>query len=403
MSEIVVMPKLGLTMMEGLLVSWVVPVGGSIEVGEPLCEIETEKLSVDFESPAAGILLRCAEPGQTVPVGEPIAVLGAQGEDASEVALFGETTGAPPTPPAVPPAPDRAAPAAPELPSSSDSADTGRRPISPAARTRATELGVDPSGLLGTGPSGRITMADVEKAAAKKEKAPAPDPQAGREPTPLRRAIAAAMTTSAAIPQFSLERDVRVDAALQALEKATDPNRPTIADIAAVATARALRAHPEFLQSWQDGTIRTASGAHLGLAVAVSGGLVVQVVPDADRLSVPDMAATRRKLQDQAVAGHRSAGGASAAFSLSNLGSLGIDRFRALINPPESGIIALGRVAKGPDGAFMTLTISADHRVVDGVDGAKLLMTIVESIQSPEQVAQLIQASAETAPRGDSQ
>jgi pyruvate dehydrogenase E2 component (dihydrolipoamide acetyltransferase) len=375
-AEVVVMPKLGLTMESGELVAWLKDVGEAITVGERLCEVETDKLTVEVESPAAGVLLARIEPAPGIPVGAPVAVVGAPGEDVSAISLFG-------------PSPAQVGKSAGPLPAGSVQPQAPLRktltavaPSSPAARRRAMELGIDVTRVQGTGPGGRVTLADIE-AAARDSTSMSPGESVPDPPSRLRRATAEAMSISAGIPQFRLERDVDVTSLLERLAAQAAP-RPTIADAVIVAVARALTRHPAFLRSWDGGDIRQRDRVNIGVAVALDEGLVVPVLADADQLDIAGVAGARRLLQQQAKEG-RVVSSAPAVFTVSNLGPFGVDRFTALVNPPESGILAIGRVHAHDAGREVTLTLSADHRVVDGLDGARLLADVAEALEEGNQ------------------
>lgn len=240
------------------------------------------------------------------------------------------------------------------------------------------ELGVDVGRVRGTGPGGRVTLADVEEAAVRDDTGVSSAQPATATPSPLRRATAEAMSISAGIPQFSLERDVDVTALLERLAALEAP-RPSIADAVIVALACGLGRHPAFLRSWDNGVFRLRDHINIGVAVALDEGLVVPVLTDADQLGIAEVATARRQLQEQARAG-RLGSGAQAVFTVSNLGPFGIDRFSALVNPPESGILAIGRVRGAGLRREVTLTLSADHRVVDGLDGARLLADVARTL-----------------------
>jgi pyruvate dehydrogenase E2 component (dihydrolipoamide acetyltransferase) len=372
-AEVVVMPKLGLTAKEALLSTWLVEVGGTVAVGDPLCEIETDKITNEMESPGAGTLLARIDPDVVVPVGAPIAVIGAPGEDVADISLF--ATPAPagaasaegdPAESAVAPAETGVAPAP----------GAGRIAASPVARRRAEELGVPLESILGTGPGERITLDDVEAAGVRDTAV------VSEEPSRLRRAIAEAMSLSAAIPQFTLEREVDVTDLLERLEGSADPQVPSVADAIGVAAARAIRVHSAFLRSWADGAFARHDDVHLGVAVAVDDGLIVPVVRRADRMGAGTFAAVRRSLQERTRAGKlASAEVTGAVFTISNLGPLGVDRFRALVNPPESAILGIGRVREISGRRIVSLSLSADHRVVDGAQGARLLGEIARQLE----------------------
>jgi len=367
-AEILVMPKLGLTMEQATLNGWRVEVGAPVREGEPICEVETEKLTVEVESPATGVLLQRIEPGPNVPVGAPMAIIGSPGEDTSAIRLFD------------PASRDRSDPAASREASETPAVGPGAgraRAASPIARRLAVELGVDIGLVTGTGPRGRITRDDIEAAA---------ETASNRlSPSPMRRAIAAAMTVSATVPQFALERDVDIGPAEGPGSRSEGSGaHATVADAIAVALARALTRHRRFLCSWSEDGYEQHDGAHLGIAVALDEGLVVPVVRNADLMSAEAFAQARRRLQRRARAGALTSAEASGAvFTLTNLGALGVDRFRALVNPPESGILAVGRVSDRGGRRMVTLTLSADHRVVDGADGARLLADVASQLEIP--------------------
>ena len=368
MAEILGMPKLGLTMFEGTLNGWMIEVGSPVREGEPICEVETEKLTVEVESPATGVLLNRIEPRPNVPVGEPIAIIGSPGEDISEIRLF---------------SPDRSDQFDGSAPSSEvretatvSPGRQGRGPAaSPVAKRLARELGVDIDGVIGTGPNGRITRSDIEASAS-----------FGASLSPMRRAIAAAMSLSATIPQFALDRNVDVgpvEAVHESSSDASEDARATVADVIAVALAVALGRNRRFLSSWSEGRLEQHDGVHLGIAVALEEGLVVPVIRDADRLSAEEFAGARRGLQSRARSGALTSAEASGAvFTLTNLGALGVDRFQPLLNPPESGILAVGRVSEQGGRRMVTLTLSGDHRVVDGADGARLLADVASQLEA---------------------
>jgi pyruvate dehydrogenase E2 component (dihydrolipoyllysine-residue acetyltransferase) len=390
MAEIVVMPKIGLTAREALLKEWLVQEGDVVSEGDVLFEIETDKIASEVESPASGVLLRRIEPDVVVSVGSPIAVIGEAGEDVSDVTLF--------SPAETPSAEEEAEPSSEDARPVGTPADAGdiRLKASPAARNRAKELGIDLATISGSGPGGRITQKDIDLAVQARPGSEAPSVASvarTEEPTRLRRAIAEAMSISAAIPQFSLERDVDItDLRAALVARSSDPERSiSVADAIGAATARAIRMHGVFLRSWDEGMFRYADGVHLGLAVAVDGGLIVPVLRDADLLSVDAFSEARRDLQERTLEGKlRAEEATGAVFTISNLGPLGVDRFRALVNPPESGILALGRARVVDGRQIVAMNLSADHRVVDGAQGARLLSEIVRLIEDQEGRAGLL-------------
>lgn len=395
MAEVVVMPKIGLTAREALLRDWLVDVGAEVAAGDPLCEIETDKIVNEMESPASGVLLKRTEIELVVPVGQPIAVIGVLGEDVDDIALFtGQEVDA-----EAQAAPEEANDRSPALAAESSAAREvraeGRSATSPVARRRARELGVDLGTVVGTGPGGRVTRDDVEAAAVARPAASIEEPGATttEQPSKLRLAIAAAMAASASVPQFSLERDVDITDVLSRLRSRSEDRERSIsiADAIGLATARAIRNHPEFLRSWSDGTFEVSVDVAIGLAVAVDDGLIVPVLHGADRLDLEAFSEQRRNLQERTQEGRLTTRESSGAvFTISNLGPLGVDRFRALVNPPESGILALGRAREHDGRSIMTLTLSADHRVVDGAQGAGLLGTIAGLLEGTDGVDELL-------------
>jgi pyruvate dehydrogenase E2 component (dihydrolipoamide acetyltransferase) len=390
MAEIVVMPKIGLTAREVLLREWLVDVGQQVEIGQPLCEIETDKILNEMESPSSGVLLKRLDSEVVVPVGEPIAVIGEAGEEVDRIHLYATSEGGRREGGQGEVAGSREGSAVPGGAAAS-TAGAGRVPSSPIARKLAKELRVDLSVVKGSGPGGRITRRDVEAAAGSLKERPeigvgkkeavtrASDTARRQEPTKLRRAIAAAMSLSAAIPQFSLERDVEIAELRNVLIARSYGLSASMgmADAIGVAAARSIRRHAAFLRAWINDSIESHNEVNLGLAVAVEDGLIVPVLRNVDQMSVEQFSQARRELQERTLSGklrtHELSG---AVFTLSNLGPFGVDRFRALVNPPESGILALGRARAMGDRTVLTLSLSADHRVVDGVQGAQLLSSI---------------------------
>lgn len=215
------------------------------------------------------------------------------------------------------------------------------------------------------------------------------------QPNRMRRGIAATMTASASIPQFSLERDVEVsflEERLAVFDLGDPATRPTIGDAVTAVLARALPGHPAFMRSWIDDAFHLHQAVNMGVAVALPDGLVTPVIADADRLGMGQLAGIRRSLQQRLGAGERltPAEATGATFTITNLGALGVDRFTALINPPQSGILAIGRARSLDGGRFLTLTLTADHRVADGAHGARLLAELAERLSREEQVDALL-------------
>lgn len=380
--RLVKMPRLGQDMEEGVLVEWLKSPGDRVDEGDLLAVIETDKAEVAFESPAGGYLVAILlEPRAAAATGEPIAWI-ADDPNAQPPSLD--------LPPSDGLAPGLARETrAPGRRSSRPAPrKSSRKPVSPLARRRAAELGVDLAGVEGTGPRGRVTEDDVMRAhEAAQVRAPEPLPLSG-----MRRAIAARMTGSATIPQFRLVREVVIDRP----DQAGGGPKVTYTDLLLWATARALAERPSVNAGWIDGdpsSIRLHPVVNLGFAVAVDDGLLVPVIRDAAALSPAQASAERRRLEEAARRGRlRPEDLEGGTFTVSNLGAAGVDEFGALINPPEAGILAVGAVKPRPvviDGAVVAaptvrLTLTGDHRVFDGLEGARFLAALIAHLRSPD-------------------
>ena len=377
---LVKMPRLGQDMEQGTLVEWTKSVGEPVEEGGLLTVIETEKAEVVFESPYSGYLVAIlVEPGVTVPAGTPLCWIA---DDPAARPPAPESTSEPRAP-----TPGRRRPSGGSgRPRRQTRRAPTRKPVSPVARRRARELGVDPAEVEGTGPGGRVTEADVLRA---QEAAGATSPEQGGL-SRMRLAIAERMTRSAAIPQFQLMREI----VLEKPEDRGEGPKVTYTDLVLWATARALTDRPAVNSSWIDGSppsVRSHPGVNLGFAVALEDGLIVPVIKDAASLSPGQISIRRRRLEGAARRGRLGPEDVQGGtFTVSNLGAAAVDRFTALINPPEAGILAVGAVKPRPvvlDGAVVAaptvcLTLTGDHRVFDGMEGAKFLAAIDARLQS---------------------
>ncbi|HEY9024380.1 MAG TPA: dihydrolipoamide acetyltransferase family protein [Burkholderiaceae bacterium] len=362
------LPSFGADMDDAVFVRWNVAPGEVLQRGQVACVVETQKGAIDVEAWQAGTVARLvAEPGQRLPVGQLLAVLAAEGEDWHAVAATAPPAPEAKTPPAAAPAP------------------TARQRVSPAARKRAAELGVDLGALPAKG--GPVSLQDVEHAA---------------RPTPaqaMRAAIAAAMSRSKReIPHYYLGCEVTVDAALRWLEgfNAQRPvaDRVLFAALALKAVALALRTTPELNGSFVDGRFRPADAVHLGVVTALrGGGLVVPTVHDADRLALPALMTALREALARARSGQlRSSDLADSTVTVSNLGDLGTDTVYGVIYPPQVALAGIGRVAQRPvvqDGQVFAastvhLTLAADHRASDGLVGSRFLAALSERLAHPE-------------------
>ncbi|HYK98993.1 MAG TPA: dihydrolipoamide acetyltransferase family protein [Candidatus Acidoferrales bacterium] len=359
----VILPKLGLTMDEGRVIAWHKQEGDRIEKGEILFEVETDKANMEIESPTSGVVRRIVVPvDRMVPV-------------TTLIALISDSPDEP-----LPAVAEATAPVAPAVPSS----DGERVRSSPAARKRAQDLGVDINAVAGTGPGGRIGIEDVEAAAAMSG---APSGE-GREPlSKMRRAVAEAMTRSVReAPQFSISRDVDMTNA-DARRKAAGVS---YTDVIVSAAATALRAHPRLRSRLDGDAVVTSERTDVGIAVALEAGLIVPVLRDAAGKPLRTLRAEREALESAVGSGHARADAfGGAAITVSNLGTFGVDRFTAIVNPPEAAILAVGRVldrAVAMNGAvavrpMCSLTLTVDHRVADGADAARYLADVAAELE----------------------
>ena len=381
--RLVKMPRLGQDMEEGVIIEWLKSVGDEVREGEILAVIETDKAEVAFEAPTGGFLVAVLmDPGARAATGEPIAWI------ADDPAAQPPSTPSPTTPRPSGPQRHAGSPIREDTPKPAVRR-ARRKPVSPLARRRAAELGVDLAEVDGTGPGGRVTADDVARFHAQVQSPVEGDRKLSR----MRRAIAAQMAKSAAVPQFQLMREV----VLRRLEQSQKGPTASYTDMLLWATAQALEQRPAVNASWADGdppSVRVHPQVNLGFAVAVDEGLIVPVIRNAAALSLSEIALKRRRIETAVrsgrLRGDQLQGG---TFTVSNLGGVGVDEFIALVNPPEAGILAVGAVKPRPivvDGQLaaaptVRLTLSGDHRVFDGMEGALFLAAIVihlESLQS---------------------
>ena len=393
MATEIVMPKLGLTMESGAISAWLVEEGQEVQKGQALLEIATDKVTMEVEAQAAGVLRKIlVPPGEEVPVSTTIGVIAAADEDISSYGAAAPSDPAPAAAPRPTPAPQPPAPAA-------DSA--GRRPhkTSPKARKIAVEHGLDLSGISGRGPGGRIVSADVLALVERVQPAPAPAPApVAEERVELSRAeqVAGERLTASyqQIPHIHLSMDVSA-VWLQQFRTGYELEGKKISfnDLIVKATARTLGEFPRVNSLEEGGHFRYAAQINVGIAVAAEQGLVVPVLRDAADKAIEEIAAEGTRLIDAARRGQlRPDDMLGGTFTISNLGMFGVSRFTAIINPPQVAILAVGAienrvVAAGAD-AFavrpqLTLTLAADHRVVDGALGARFLVRLKEVLETP--------------------
>ncbi len=387
----VVMPALEMAQETGKLVAWRKSEGESVTKGEPLLEIETDKAVLEVESPADGVLAGLkAKAGDVVPVGNIIAWIVGPGEaPPSETASLG-------TP--VPRATELAPVAAPVI-----AAPAAGAQISPKARRLAKEHGVDIASLRGSGPGGEILASDVLAAAESKNSSsptPASAPKDVETPSSIGRLMAERTTQSwTTVPHFFVVREVDAGALIEARERMGSAIQSvrgiklTHTDLLVALVARVLVKHPRINASWNDGVIRLNQQVNIGVAMAVEDGVVATVIQNADQTDLGEIAVQRRDLTERARAGRlRPSDIAGATFTISNLGMYQVDAFSAIISPPQAAILAIGSIADRvvPIGGraairpMMTLTLSCDHRVVDGARAAVFLNEVAETVREPE-------------------
>ena len=424
MANIIRMPKLSDTMTDGTVAVWHKKVGDKVKNGELLAEIETDKATMEFESYEDGILLHIGvEKGQSAKVDSVLAIVGKEGEDISAL-LSGEAVATPAVAAAAAPAPapapapavkqpapvlEAAAVAAPAAIAAPSSASNGRIKASPLAKKIAEEKGIDIHAVAGSGDGGRIVRRDIESytpsqksgAGVAFQMAPAGTEQHRDEQvSQMRKTIARRLAESKfSAPHFYLTMEIDMDNAIASrkLINASGEFKISFNDMVIKASAMALRRHPKINSSWLGDTIRYNQHIHVGVAVAVDEGLLVPVVRFADSKGMAEInsevkgyaeKARSKKLQPSDWEGN--------TFTISNLGMFGIDEFTAIINPPDACILAVGGIRQTPvvkDGAvvpgnLMKVTLSCDHRVVDGASGAAFLQTLKGYLENP--VAMLV-------------
>ena len=384
----VVMPALEIAQETGTLVAWRKKEGEQVAKGETLLEIETDKAVMEIEAPGDGVLVGVkVHEGAVVPVGQTIAWIVAPGEVLPPGAVPSNTI----TPTAT--APARAALG---LPNTTHQPVASVAKISPKARRLARERGVDITNLRGSGPAGEIVAADVLSDAVQNTSARVDDERL----TSVGRLMAERTTQSwTTVPHFFLVREIDASAIVAAREQLapaiekTNGVKLNYTDLLIALVARVLAKHPRLNASWSDGSIRLNPEINIGVAMAVNGGVVAAVIHKADRTKLGEIAVQRRDLTERARAGHlRPPDIAGATFTISNLGMYNVDAFSAIISPPQSAILAVGRIAdrvvpvsRQPGiRPIMILTLSCDHRVTDGAMAATFLNDVGEAFGEPE-------------------
>ena len=410
MSSQVTLPRLGQGMEAGTVVRWLKAEGDRIEKGDPLYELDTEKVTQEVEAEASGVLLRIlASEGAEIEVGKPIAIIGEAGEEIPDVQVAARSDEPPQEaqelprtvsteqPAEVPPAPEVVSPA----PAASKSTD-GRVKASPLARRIAKERGIDLVGVTGTGPDGRIVAEDVERFAT------APTPEIGApvaapgeiEVIPLkgiRRTIARRMTESWQTPHFQISMSADMRAQISLRERlvsgtAEGEARPTYSDIIVKLSALALMRHRAVNALFAGEEVHVYPTANVGIAVAIPDGLVVPVIPSVELKSVRQIAEARAEVVERTRSGGlTSADLEGGTFTVSNLGMYRVERFVAVLNPPQAAILAVGAIeeqAVVEDGKIvarprMDMTLSCDHRSIDGATASEFLQTLKSFVEEP--------------------
>lgn len=422
MAEIVEMPRLSDTMEEGVIAAWHKKIGDTVSSGDLLAEIESDKATMDFESDYEGTLLHIGvDEGKGIPVGALLVVIGEKGEDVSSI--INEYKQKAEASAAEAPAPEEKAPeskveAAPQAPPKpqpvatpvaapvvSTTTDGGRVKASPLAKAMAKERGIDLSTVNGTGDQGRIVKRDIENYTPPVVQAAAFSGPVGTESyeevrvSQMRKTISRRLSESKfTAPHFYLTMEINMDravAARKSINEMAAPAKVSYNDMVIKAVAAALRKHPKVNSSWQEDTIRYNQHIHIGMAVAVEEGLLVPVIRFADNKGLLQIGqearelagkARDRKLQPAEWEGN--------TFTVSNLGMFGIEEFTAIINPPDSCILAIGGIAQKPivkdgqvvPGHVMKVTLSCDHRVVDGATGSAFLVTLKQMLEDPVRI-----------------
>jgi pyruvate dehydrogenase E2 component (dihydrolipoamide acetyltransferase) len=396
------MPKFGLTMTEGTIQKWFKAEGDAIKAGEPLFEVETEKVLYEVEAPASGIVAKLLYPIEAVvPVGLPVAVIAEAGENVAEVAArYGGGA------PAAKAAEIPSAPTAQSSPAAAPA--SGRRegaPVTPAARKLAEEHKIDLSRIVGTGPGGRVTREDVQKIIDAGGQAPAPAPVAA--PAVTLTPAATSTPTAQSIPlrgmrkviaermhkslqgsaQLTITTEVDVTQLIDRRQEVQREFNATYTDFIIQACAHALKQHPRMNAALDGDAIRLQAQISVGVAVALDEGLIVPVIHHTDKKSLKDIAQESRGLAEKARAGKLTLEEVSGGtFTVSNLGMYGVDGFTPILNSPQTGILGVGRIVEKPviyrgevaKRSLMVLSLTFDHRVIDGAPAGAFLQTVAD-------------------------
>jgi pyruvate dehydrogenase E2 component (dihydrolipoyllysine-residue acetyltransferase) len=396
----VTLPRLEQGMESGTIVRWLKSEGDQVEKGEPLYELDTEKVTQEVEAEASGILLKILVPEGEVAVGKTVAIIGEPGEDVPEVEVD-EPAAVEASPKEAPEQEEEAAPEqAPEPTPAAAQTNGGRIKASPLARRIARERGIDLAALSGTGPEGRIVAEDVERAAVSPPKAapaaPAPSGNVERvELTSLRKTVARRMTEAWTAPAFQITMSAEMTRAQELRARLVErypDERPTVTDILTKVCALALMRHREVNALYAGDAVELYPSANIGIAVATERGLLVPVIPGCEARTVAEIATARAdvvsRARDNKLQVADLEGG---TFTISNLGMYGVEHFIAVLNPPQAAILAVGAIedrAVARDGEvvvrpMLTMTLTCDHRTIDGATASDFLRTVKEFLEEP--------------------
>jgi pyruvate dehydrogenase E2 component (dihydrolipoamide acetyltransferase) len=421
MANEVKLPRLGQGMESGTIVKWLKSEGDQVEKGEPLYELDTDKVTQEVEAEVSGVLLKIAVAEGEAPVGQTIAVIGEQGESvpeadagasAQEVAEDEQEEGSPGAQREAERERGREASASERIaalrePEPSPAVGDGagaRVKASPLARRIARERGIELGSLRGTGPEGRVVAEDVERAAAGAPATAPPSPVAApvgeierQELTPVRRTIARRLTEAWQAPAFQIAMSADMTRAQELHARLAErvqegEARPTVTDILTKACAAALMRHRAVNAHWAEDAIELHPSANVGIAVAISAGLVVPVIHQAERKTIAELAAARADIVTRARENKlRQEDLEGGTFTISNLGMYGVEQFVAVLNPPQAAILAVGAIEAKvvpTEAGFdarpqMTLTLTCDHRSLDGATAADFLRTVKAFLEEP--------------------
>lgn len=417
MAEFIVMPKLGFDMREGVLVRWLKEIGDTVNKGDIVAEIESDKATLELEAQVGGVLLKqMGAAGDVIPVGANLGIVGASGEDVASLNGGAPAKKEAPAPESTSAQPVATSAAAPTVSAAVSTEFPSGVKATPVARRLAREQQVDLTQVTPTGPDGRIRKGDVEQflqvkpavaapVAAATPTAPTPTPTpviAGADDTEvpatrLRQAIARRMTESkTSVPHFYVTSEINMEAALSLRKQINamlpDEEKVTVNDLIVKAVALALRDYPNLNASFAGDRFIRHNHINVGVAVAVEGGLLTVVSKDTDKTAVSQIAAANKAMIARARSGKISPNDVEGAtFTVSNLGAFDVENFIAIINPPDAAILAVGSARQVPIvkdgqlaiGTMMKVTISADHRVTDGAEAAQYLQKLKALLENP--------------------